>query len=132
MNDLSAFSGPNAAYVLDLYDQYRRDPGAVDAATRAYFDAWNGAAPVVAPASVPVAPAPVAAPPARVAPEEAVRLAMGATNLMRTIRGYGHKAAHLDPLGSPPPGDPGLEPTAHQILEEELATLSPAVEVFER
>ena len=31
------FHGPNAGYVLDLYERYRRDPQAVDAATRRFF-----------------------------------------------------------------------------------------------
>ena len=44
------FTGPNAAYVLELYERYRQDPGSVDAQTRAFFDAkpaagWDGTAP---------------------------------------------------------------------------------------
>lgn len=35
------FHGPNAGYVLELYDRYREDPDAVDAATRALFEAWT-------------------------------------------------------------------------------------------
>ena len=31
------FHGVNAAYVLELYEQFRRDPHAVDPATRAFF-----------------------------------------------------------------------------------------------
>ena len=30
MSDLSAFHGPNAGYVLDLYDRYLQDPSSVD------------------------------------------------------------------------------------------------------
>ena len=38
MSDLSAFHGPNAGYVLDLYDRYLHDPGSVDPETRATFE----------------------------------------------------------------------------------------------
>lgn len=126
MDDLAAFTGPNAAYVLDLYDQYRRDPASVDEATRAYFAAWQ---PSTDEAAIPPALAVngrVAAPlPGEtMATTEAVRLAMGVTSLVRSIRDFGHLAAHTDPLGSPPPGDPDLDPAAHQIREEELGALS--------
>ena len=40
MNDFSAFHGPNAGYVLELYDRYRADPQSVDAETRAFFQQW--------------------------------------------------------------------------------------------
>ena len=35
------FHGPNAGYVLDLYERYQRDPASVDAATRAFFERWT-------------------------------------------------------------------------------------------
>src|SRR5918998_843050 len=38
MSDLSAFHGPNAGYVLDLYDRYLDDPSSVDPDTRATFE----------------------------------------------------------------------------------------------
>ena len=42
------FYGPNAGYVIELYERYRRDPNSVDAPTRALFERWtpplNGAA----------------------------------------------------------------------------------------
>ena len=34
----------------------------------------------------------------------------GAMALVRSYRQFGHRAAHLDPLGSEPPGDPSLDP----------------------
>jgi 2-oxoglutarate dehydrogenase E1 component len=141
VNDLAAFTGPNAAYVLDLYDQYLRDPSSVDQATRDYFSASqpmeasaaaqppaNGqVAPPAVGTAIPVSAAGETALRGQIAPEEAVRLAMGVTALARAIRDYGHLAARTDPLGTPPPGDPDLDPTAHHILEEELTTLSPGV-----
>ncbi|MFM9106370.1 MAG: 2-oxoglutarate dehydrogenase E1 subunit family protein, partial [Chloroflexota bacterium] len=36
MTDLSAFRGPNAGYVLDLYDQYLANPESVEPSMRAW------------------------------------------------------------------------------------------------
>ena len=41
MDDLETFYGPNAGYVLDLYERYRKDPDSVDAETRAVFEKWT-------------------------------------------------------------------------------------------
>ena len=41
MHDVSAFHGPNAGYVLELYDRYHTDPQSVDAETRAFFQQWS-------------------------------------------------------------------------------------------
>ena len=109
------FHGPNAAYVLDLYDQYLRDPASVDEATRSYFKNWQP--PAAATVSAP------AAPPA-VRPASAdLQKAAGAAMLAESIRRYGHFAAHLDPLDSPPQGDPALELATYGLAEADLAAL---------
>jgi len=41
MSDLSAFFGPNAGYVLELYDRYLENPDAVDAETRQFFETFS-------------------------------------------------------------------------------------------
>ena len=38
---LQSFYGPNAGYVLDLYERYRLDPQSVDPDTRAFFENWS-------------------------------------------------------------------------------------------
>src|SRR5437879_12270823 len=43
MVDLAEFYGPNAGYVLELYERYQRDPQTVDEHTRALFDGWSPA-----------------------------------------------------------------------------------------
>ena len=48
---------------------------------------------------------------------------VGAANLAESIRRYGHLAAQLDPLGSPPLGDPSLSPQAHGITDDDLKRL---------
>ncbi len=35
------FHGPNLAYVLEMYEDYRTDPASVDAGTRCFFERWN-------------------------------------------------------------------------------------------
>ncbi len=43
--------------------------------------------------------------------------------LVRGLRSFGHMAAHLDPLGSPPPGDASLDHNALGLTEEAMATV---------
>jgi 2-oxoglutarate dehydrogenase E1 component len=147
MSDLmSLFYGPNAGYVLDLYERFQRDPLSVDAETRAFFAGWQppevtsaaAATPAPTPAAAPTpAPAPARAPtaPARAEmpglhldrPDDHSPLdvthTVGAARLIRYIRELGHLGAQIDPLGSPPPGDPGLLPETHDISEADLAAL---------
>ncbi|MCC6800753.1 MAG: 2-oxoglutarate dehydrogenase E1 component [Anaerolineae bacterium] len=106
------FPGPNAAYILDLYERYRHDPASVDTATRRAFERW--APPVDGAARRDGALAP-----------EGVALdqAVGVANLANAIRTYGHLAAQLDPLGGEPLGDPMLSLDAHGLTEDALRTL---------
>src|SRR5882762_9724086 len=43
--------------------------------------------------------------------------------LVRAIRRLGHRAAHLDPLGSEPPGDPSLDPAPLGLTPEAMARI---------
>ncbi|MCG3208987.1 MAG: 2-oxoglutarate dehydrogenase E1 component [Anaerolineae bacterium] len=116
MNPLKDFHGPNAAYILELYEQYQQNPNAVDAATRAYFEQWTPPAngqPALA----------VSAPEIGVDPAAI----MGAVNLGQAIREYGHLAARLDPLGTPPPGDPALAEDYHGLTADLLRQLPASV-----
>jgi len=109
------FHGPNAGYVLDLYERFRKDPSSVDPATRALFEGWSpdGASPAAAPGR---ATSTSGAP--------ATEKVMGAVNLATAIREYGHLAAHIDPLDlANPPGDPALYPAAHSLHESDLRSL---------
>lgn len=119
MDIWTEFTGPNAAYVEELYERYLRDPQSVDAGTRAYFDR----VPRPSARAKPLA----AGPEERSAPEAAPcnETVMGLVNLANAIRDYGHLAAQLDPLGTPPPGDPALEPASHGVTEDDLAALPP-------
>jgi len=110
--ELDRFYGPNAGYVLDLFERYRQDPAAVDAASRAAFAGWTP-------------PATAAGP--RRASEPDVSAAAATAALAQGIRLFGHLGAQLDPLGAPPPGDPQLDPATHGVSQQELARLPASV-----
>src|SRR5690242_7538903 len=50
-----------------------------------------------------------------------------AARLARSIREYGHLAAQVDPLGTPPPGDPMLDPATHGLTDANLAALPASI-----
>lgn len=103
---LYEFYGPNAGYVLELYDLYRHDPHSVDSATRALFEQWQSPAPEKTSSTA-----------------AALDKIVGAANLAQAIRDYGHLSARLDPLGSEPPGDPSLDINTYGLAEADLRQL---------
>ena len=105
------FYGPNAGYLLELYDRYVSDPDSVDSETRSFFARWQPPAEAALPGT------PVDA------PSIDVTRTVGAARLIRYIRELGHQAARIDPLGSDPPGDPGLELATHGVTPADLAAL---------
>jgi 2-oxoglutarate dehydrogenase E1 component len=119
MADLREFHGPNAGYVLDLYDQYLRDPHAVDEGWREYFATLP---PEQAPA--PTAPtAPSAASAAAPAAGVDVGKLVSAREMSRTIRTRGLTAARLDPLGTEQRPDPALSLDQYHLTEADLERL---------
>lgn len=122
--DWTDFYGPNAGYVLELYERFLHEPGTVDAATRAFFERWRppeATWPAMSEDTRRLAP-PGAS---REAPDRAFDDAFAgrvaaASALATAVREYGHRAAHLDPLGSEPPGDAELEPATHGLREQDL------------
>ena len=105
---LDQIQGVNAGYVAELYERYRQDPQSVDAATRTIFDSWIPAAQAQQPDSSLTAD---------------IHVIVGAANLAECLRRYGHLAAHIDPLGAEPPGDPSLSPRAHGVTDDDLKRL---------
>jgi 2-oxoglutarate dehydrogenase E1 component len=135
MSDFAQFHGPNAGYVLDLYERYQQDPQSVDEATRAFFANW---APPASPANTsPTPPQPAQGAQDGPRPTHAatattsspldVHHTISAARLIRYIREVGHMAAHIDPLGSPPPGDLGLLAEIHDVTEADLAALPASI-----
>src|SRR5262249_14258933 len=88
----------------------RRRPGGGARGARAGAGPPAGARPAAGPpAAAPPAAAPAEAEPQPVS-EELLGAVAAAMALVKAHRMHGHLAAHLDPLGSEPPGDPALEP----------------------
>ena len=115
MPDLRSFHGPNEGYVLDLYEQYQRDPASVDAGWRAFFDQLPPGGlkdHASGPLSVDSAP---------------IELILRAHRLAQAIRARGHTASRLDPLGNNTDEDPALQPETYGITEADLATLPSSV-----
>jgi 2-oxoglutarate dehydrogenase E1 component len=118
MSDTNLFHGPNAGYMLEVYDRYLQDPASVDEQTRTFFAAYppqpqlpSAAARTEIDAT---AQAPTAAP---------LDVALAAARLARMIRQRGHLGANIDPLGVTPKHDPGLEISAHGLTEQTLSLL---------
>jgi 2-oxoglutarate dehydrogenase E1 component len=124
--------GLNVGYARVLFEDYLENPESVPAEWRAVFESGdtelleslpglarlletlradgNGTAATAAPEPVaPPAPPPVSEPPAE-PDHELLAAVAAAASLIKAHRTHGHLAAHLDPLGSEPVGDPALEP----------------------
>ena len=137
--------GLNAGYAGDLLEEYLENPEAVPSEWRSLFE--SGSSDVVAthpglvrllerleaygngqPAAPPAPPTeaePTTAPapaPAEPVSDELLGGVAAAMALVKAQRMHGHLAAHLDPLGSEPPGDPALEP------ERLIPRLTPALQ----
>ncbi len=110
-NPWQQFSPFNLAYLAEVYELAERDPQRVPSAIRELFQRFG--APPLAGAEV-----------TRI--EQAgytCRQIAGAVSLARAIRAHGHRAAQLDPLGTPPPGDPSLLLETHGITQSDLRSL---------
>jgi len=117
--------GLNVGYARVLLEQYLEDPEGVPSEWRAYFESADGdllsALPGLARllelglqanghAQLSAAPQPAHTEPSAGVDETLLGGVAAAMALVKAHRTHGHLAAHLDPLGSEPPGDPALEP----------------------
>lgn len=109
------FHGPNAAYLLKLFERFEQDPQSVDEATRAYFREYKHDLQQVLKADGDVRVETAVVP--------RVDKIMAAVNLAQAIREFGHLEAQLDPLGTPPPGEPSLELGYYELTESDLRQL---------
>ena len=122
MPNWSDFHGPNAGYILELYERYQRDPTTVDPATRTFFQHWTPPEPSSLTLNGAADSAPTTAPSAALDGAHMLTI-VGVANLAQSIREYGHLAAQLDPLGSTPPGEPSLALDYHGLTEADLHRL---------
>src|SRR5215470_11412895 len=120
----------NSGYARALLEEYLENPEAVPSEWRTLFESGDGdlieSLPGLArlletlretnghgePVQAPPPPAPAPAQPAAapVADDELLAGVAAAMSLVKALRMHGHLAAHLDPLGTEPVGDPALEP----------------------
>ncbi|MGQ9547512.1 MAG: 2-oxoglutarate dehydrogenase E1 component [Roseiflexus sp.] len=126
------FHGPNAGYVIELYERYRTDPTSVDPEMRAFFAQWSpeeaisGATTLASIETINPSTEPnIDISKAHIGPASPIDIThtVAAARLIRYIREMGHLAARIDPLGSDPPGDPGLDAAIHDINDADLALL---------
>src|SRR5438874_2805984 len=99
---LEDFYGPNAAYAQELLERQAATASTAPVATE-----------------IPTSP--------ELTASAEVSAAAAAAALAQNIRLFGHRAAHLDPLGSDPPGDPHLDAGAYGLREQDLANLPASV-----
>jgi 2-oxoglutarate dehydrogenase E1 component len=119
--------GLNAGYAQLLLDEYLENPEAVPSEWRRLFESGDAALLAGHPGLARLvetlaggnghpaveAPEPAHAPVPAAAPDrELLGGVAAAMALVKAHRMHGHLAAHLDPLGSEPPGDPALDPEA--------------------
>src|SRR5712671_7744009 len=123
--------GLNTGYAALLLEQYLDNPAAVPEEWRDLFESepelllqrQPGLARLLelaaadgdgdghtVPAAAPPQPTPVPTPEVTEEDKELLGGIAAAMALVKAFRMHGHLAAHLDPLGSEPPGDPALEP----------------------
>jgi 2-oxoglutarate dehydrogenase E1 component len=128
--------GLNAGFAELLLEEYLGNPEAVPAEWRALFEAsadelvsthpgLQRLLDLAAPADnghAETAPAPAAPAPAAVPDAELLGGVAAAMALVKAHRMHGHLAATLDPLGTPPHGDPSLE------AERLIPSLTPALQ----
>src|SRR5260370_31911855 len=96
---LDEFFGPNAGYALELLERVQEKQPAAEA--EEVVVGLRASAEVSA--------------------------AAAAAALAQSIRLFGHRGAHLDPLGSEPPGDPHLDYGAHGLTEDDLKRLPASI-----
>lgn len=113
MDTLNEFYGPNAGYVLELYDKFLNDPSSVDPEAREIFKSWRP--------NLEQVPA---------ATRDSGQLSQGnwttilaVARLAQAIRQFGHLAAKIDPLGLLPLGDPILGKDSYGVMDQELRLL---------
>ena len=111
MDEFEGFCIFNAAYAAELYERYQQDPAAVDPASRMIFERMSRPAP--AGTGVPSAPE----------SDNSCNRIVRAVNYIESIRKFGYMDARIDPLGTPPPGDPSLVPSNHGVTHEDLSHL---------
>ncbi len=116
MNQNKEFTGPNYAYILELYQQYQADPNSVDEASRKLFQTWT-------PTDQSVTRLEVNASQTNLN----LHAVTGAVNLASSIRSYGYLSAQLDPLEDATTQNSLVTFDFHNIRAEDLYNLPASI-----
>jgi 2-oxoglutarate dehydrogenase E1 component len=103
----------------DFYEKVAADLG-VDAGVVAAAHPASASAP---PLGAATAQTPVTTKP----DEELLQAVQAATSLLKGYRTHGHLAAHLDPLGSEPKGDPAIQPENLDLTPELMSRIPASI-----
>lgn len=123
--DHRVIQGAESGNCLRLVDQFLQ--GEYDF-YQGIFKAFGLATPAPTPAPAPIAAAAATAialsqaAPAATSSAELRHVAAG-MGLIKAFRTHGHLAAQLDPLGTPPVGDPALDPATLGLTPEAMAAI---------
>ncbi len=98
-----------------FYESVARELGLEESIVSTAHPASASAPPLSAPAQAAGGPAQPS--------EELLQGVQAATSLLKAYRTHGHLAAHLDPLGTEPKGDPALEPESLNLTPELMAQI---------
>ncbi len=124
MSDERAADGYNAGYAEQLYERDLRDRGFVPPSLADWMEGRSEMAAASSLVDVPgLDPATLA---------HRLRSAAAAGSLVESYRTLGHLAVVIDPLGSPPPGHPSLDPGFHGVTDEDLEAIPAAAIGLER
>ena len=136
----SLFDQQNAGYVQLLYEEYSKNPDSVPESWRLIFDQGpqaafsagllvpesftpgEGAAQVLAEKAAPTLPLP-----GKGRVEALLPVVARAAGFVQAFRDHGHQLAHLDPLGSDPPGHPQLNPAFFGTNMDELEEIPASI-----
>jgi multifunctional 2-oxoglutarate metabolism enzyme len=118
--DHRVIQGAESGRFLALIEEHLHGEHAFYDQVFAAMGAVAGPAPQL-PAAEPEQPAPAARP--ATAPDELLRAVNSAATMLSRVRSHGHLAAHLDPLGSEPVGDPQLDPAEEGLTPELMAQI---------
>jgi multifunctional 2-oxoglutarate metabolism enzyme len=124
--DHRVIQGAESGRFLGLIEQHLRGEHGFYQSVFSSLDVALGPAPSapapVIPAPVAAAPSPAIAPPAPT-DWELLEAVQAATALLKAFRTHGHLAAHLDPLGMDPEGDPSLDPESVGLTPQLMARI---------
>jgi 2-oxoglutarate dehydrogenase E1 component len=108
----------------EFYEKVAADLGIEAASVSSAHPA--SASPLPLSSATPTAEATAAPAPGEV-DEELLQAVQAATSLLKGYRTHGHLAAHLDPLGSEPKGDPTLQPENLNLTPELMARIPASI-----